>query len=171
MSFNFSSITDDLFIGTTPAVTDYDGLRELGIKLIINMRFGFRLEPDPHVPPIALLWLPTFDSPFFPMPLHKLMQGAHSAFRTIEDGGKVYVHCAYGRHRGVAMGACILVAQGYDPQEAMQLIRDRRSIADPFAFHIRPRILRFAREWARNTGTGSFMPAQKANRKDHTYET
>lgn len=147
MGFNFSSITDELFIGTTPAVSDYDGLRELGVKLIINMRFGVRLQPDPNVPSIALLWLPTFDSPFFPLPIHKLMQGAYSALRTIEDGGKVYVHCAFGRHRGVAMGACVLIALGYDPQEAMELIKARRAVADPFVFYIRSRILHFARRW------------------------
>jgi hypothetical protein len=45
------------------------------------------------------------------------------------------------------MGAAILVAQGYDPHAAMTLIAERRSIADPFAFHIRPRILKFARRW------------------------
>ncbi|HEU0296729.1 MAG TPA: dual specificity protein phosphatase [Anaerolineales bacterium] len=154
MSFNFSSITDCLFIGTTPAVRDYDGLRELGIKLIINMRFGVRLEPDPHFPPIALLWLPTIDSPFFPMPLPKLMQGAHSARRTIEDGGKVYVHCAFGRHRGVVMGACILVALGYDPEGAMQLIKARRPVADPFVFYIHSRILKFARHWEKHNVLG-----------------
>ena len=169
MSFNFSNITDDLFIGTTPAVRDYDGLRELGIKLIINMRFGVRLQPDRHIPPMALLWLPTIDSPFFPMPLEKFMQGVHSALRTIEDGGKVYVHCAYGRHRGAAMGACILIAQGYDPQAAMALIKARRAVADPFAFHIRPRILRFAREWAKFVAEGFAAP--KGNHKDLPYET
>jgi hypothetical protein len=67
MSFNFSNITDDLFIGTTPLASDYDGLRELGIRLIINMRFTRRPFPDPHEVPIRLLWLPTIDSPFFPL--------------------------------------------------------------------------------------------------------
>jgi protein-tyrosine phosphatase len=66
---------------------------------------------------------------------------------TIERGGKVYVHCAYGRHRGVAMGSCVLIAQGHDPEAAMKLIAERRSVADPYAYYIRPRILRFAREW------------------------
>jgi protein tyrosine phosphatase (PTP) superfamily phosphohydrolase (DUF442 family) len=35
---DFSAITDDLFIGTTPSVSDYDHLRELGVQLVINMR-------------------------------------------------------------------------------------------------------------------------------------
>ena len=45
------------------------------------------------------------------------------------------------------MGACILIAQGFDPQAAMQLIKARRSVADPFAYYIRPQILKFANEW------------------------
>jgi hypothetical protein len=147
MSFNFSNITDDLFIGNTPLVSDYDGLRELGIRLIINMRYSRRPYPDPHQMPIQLLWLRTIDSPFFPISIPKLMLGAKTALETFRAGGKVYVHCAYGRHRGVAMGACILIAQGYDPEAAMRLIAERRSIADPFAFYIRPRILHFARHW------------------------
>ena len=62
MSFSFSNITDDLFIGITPLVTDYNGLRELGIKLIINMRLMHGPYPDEHPEPIKLLWLRTFDS-------------------------------------------------------------------------------------------------------------
>lgn len=144
---DYSKITDDLFIGTTPAIRDYDHLRELGVRLIINMRFTFGPNPDLHHTPIQLLWLRSIDSPLFPISIPKLTRGAHAALETIRDGGRVYAHCAYGRHRGVAMGACILIAQGYDPGDAMQLIAERRSFADPFAYYIRPRILMFANEW------------------------
>jgi hypothetical protein len=64
-------------------------------------------------------------------------------------GGKVYAHCAKGRHRGVAMGAAILIAQGYDPDTAMNLIKLQRPSADPDLFYIRSRILRFAQAWSR----------------------
>jgi protein-tyrosine phosphatase len=147
VSFNFSNITDDLFIGTTPLVEDYKGLRELGIRLIINMRFSRGPYPDSHHTPIQLLWLRTIDSPFFPLSMSKLMLGAKTALETIRMGGKVYVHCAYGRHRGVAMGACVLIAQGYDPEAAMKLIVERRPLANPNAYYIRPRIMMFARQW------------------------
>lgn len=147
---DFSHITDDLFIGTTPSVSDYDTLRNLGVRLIINMRFTFGPNPDLHHTPIQLLWLRSIDSPFFPLSIPKLVFGAQAALDTIRDGGKVYAHCTYGRHRSVAMGACILIAQGYDPGDAMELIAARRSFADPFAFYIRPRILKFAEEWKRN---------------------
>ena len=147
--FNFSNITDDLFIGTTPLARDYNGLRELGIRLIINMRLMHGPFPDPHLEPIKLLWLRTIDSPFFPIPISKLITGAKAALETIRMGGKVYVHCAGGRHRGVAMGSCILIAQGYQPESAMQLISKRRSFADPNIYYIKARILRFAQEWQR----------------------
>ena len=144
---NFSQITDDLFIGSMPSLSDYERLRELGVRLIINMRFSLAPRPDLHHQPIHTLWLRSIDSPFFPISIQKLMRGAQSALETIRHGGKVYAHCAYGRHRGPAMGACILIAQGYDPHSAMQLIKERRAVADPFAFYIRPRILKFAKEW------------------------
>src|SRR5262245_40164259 len=97
---NFSKITDDLLIGTTPSVSDYDTLRDNGVRLVINMRFTFGPRPDPHNPPLLLLWLRTIDSPFFPLSMSKLMLGAKTALETIRMSGKVYVHCAYGRHRG-----------------------------------------------------------------------
>ncbi|MCX6067191.1 MAG: dual specificity protein phosphatase, partial [Chloroflexi bacterium] len=76
-----------------------------------------------------------------------LLQGTHIALETIQNGGKVYSHCARGRHRSVAMGAAILIAQGYSSEDAMQLIKKQRPIADPDMFYIRRRILQFARLW------------------------
>jgi len=145
---NFSPITDDLFIGNTPFAKHYDQLHALGVRLIINMRFSRGPEPDSHDPPINVLWLRAIDSPLFPIPIYKLMRGAQAALDTIHCGGKVYAHCAYGRHRGVAMGACILIAQGMPAFDAMKLIESRRSIADPDAFYIKSRILKFAKLWA-----------------------
>jgi len=75
------------------------------------------------------------------------MRGVHAALETIRSGGKVYAHCAGGRHRGVAMRASILIAQGYKPEAAMKLIKVRRPFAAPDVFYVRRRILRFARAW------------------------
>ena len=144
---NLSKITADLFIGTTPGAGDYQRLRDLGVRLVINMRWEHRLPPDTHAQPLSLLWLRTMDSPFFPIPMHALRRGARAALETIQTGGKVYTHCAGGRHRGVAMGAAVLIAQGHSPREAMDLIKARRPFADPGIFYIRNRILRFAQKW------------------------
>lgn len=144
---DYSKITEELLVGTTPTVKDYDLLREMGVGLVINMRFERRPFPDQNVSPLKLLWLPTIDWPLFPIPISMLKRGARQALETIQAGRKVLAHCAGGRHRGVAMGAAVLIARGYDPEEAMQLIAARRKVADPQAYYIRSRILRFARQW------------------------
>ncbi len=146
---DFSRITDTLFIGTTPKSEAYDRLRELGVGLVINMRWERRPYRDPHTSPIPTLWLPTFDSPLIPIPVRVLMRGALAAQETLAQGKKVYVHCQMGRHRGVAIGSAVLIAQGYEPEEAMRLIKKARPVADPDAWYIRRQILRFARAWKR----------------------
>ncbi|MGC1376754.1 MAG: hypothetical protein WA821_11035, partial [Anaerolineales bacterium] len=119
----------------------------LGVRLVINMRCTRWPFPDPHDPPLDFLWLPSFDTMFIPIPVSTLMRGARAALRTIDGGGKVYAHCAGGRHRAVAMGASILIAQGYEAQAAMTLIKSRRAFADPDIFYIRRQILKFEMEW------------------------
>ena len=144
---DYSQITETLYIGTTPCPEDYSLLRQLGVKLVINMRLERRPHPDAHQPPSQLLWLPSFDSPLVPISIHKLQRGVREALATMEGGGKVYVHCAKGRHRGPAMGAAILIALGYSPERAMQIIEQHRRIASPRAWYIRRRIHRFAKTW------------------------
>jgi protein-tyrosine phosphatase len=144
---DWSRITENLFIGTTPDVADYDTLRGLGVRLVINMRGLHRSPRDRHNPSIPVLWLRTFDLPFLPIPLRKLRRGVKAALDTIAAGGKVYVHCAAGVHRSVAMAAAILIAQGYTAKSAMRLIKARRPLADPYKWYIRRRIERFAATW------------------------
>ena len=144
---NFSKITDDLFIGTTPNAEDYQRLYDLGVRLVINMRIEKRPNKNLLGIPLEFLWLPTIDSPLFPIPVRLLLRGAREALATIQEGGKVYSHCAGGVHRGVAMGASILIANGYSPHEAMKLIKSKRPFADPGVFYIRSRIMRFAQQW------------------------
>ena len=93
------------------------------------------------------LWLHTFDSPLIPIPVRALIRGVQAALEVIGEGGKVYTHCARGRHRSVAMGAAILIAQGLSPEAAMSLIKERRAVADPYMFYIQRRIMMFARRW------------------------
>ncbi len=146
---NLSKITDQLYIGTTPHAKDYDLLHSLGVRLVINMRFGFPPKRDPHVPPLRSLWLPTIDSPFFPIPIRMLTAGVEEALKVIQEGGVVYAHCSRGRHRGPAMGACILIAQGMPAEAAMELIKQQRPVADPQAWYIRRQIMKYAQTLGR----------------------
>ena len=144
---DFSRISDSLFVGTAPTSQDYDLLRQMGVTLVINMRVERRPDPDLHNPPIAILWLPVFDTPLIPIPIKSLKRGVAAALKTIQAGGKVYAHCQGGIHRGAAMGAAILIAQGLSPEEAIAMVKQSRPVADPDAWYIRRRIYRFAKSW------------------------
>ncbi len=144
---NYSPITENLIVGTSPARRDFDLLRELGVTLVINMRWMPGPKPPPDDPALRYIRFRTFDNPFLPIPLRALVQGVQLALEEIKSGGKVYTHCAKGRHRSVAMAAAILIAQGRPLEEAMLLIKQQRPVADPNAFHIRRRIELFAQQW------------------------
>ncbi len=144
---NFSSITDNLLVGTTPTRRDFDLLREMGVSLVINMRWMPGPRPRSDDPALRYVCFRTFDNPMLPIPLRSLVKGVQMAMEEIKAGGKVYTHCAAGRHRSVAMAAAILIAQGLAPEGAIDLIKERRPIADPDAYHIRKRILLFAKHW------------------------
>jgi len=98
-------------------------------------------------PPVTLLWLPTFDNIFLPMPIKTLNKGVRAALPVIENGDSVLVHCKSGVHRSVAQAACVLIAKGYTADDAMQLIKEKRAVADPDARHIQSRIRKFANQW------------------------
>ncbi len=150
---NYSKITDQLYIGTTPKVSDYHLLHDINVSLVINMRIGMPPYRDPISPPVRSLWLPWIDSPLFPLPILWLNIGVKEALEVIHSGGVVYAHCARGRHRGPAMGACILIAQGQSPEEAINMIKQARPVSDPHVWYIRSRILKFARVWAASQGS------------------
>jgi protein-tyrosine phosphatase len=98
-------------------------------------------------PPFRMLTLRTFDFVLLPIPIHKLKKGVEVALPVIQIGESVLIYCRAGRHRSVAMGACILIAMGHTADEAMQLVREGRSAADPHAWHIERQIRKFEEEW------------------------
>jgi len=149
---NISQITDYLYIGGQPKTADAAELEALGIRLIISMA-GNRFPPKRlRQPPFQLLWLKTFDSFWTPIPIRKLFQGVRTALPVIERGERVLAHCSHGRHRGVAMGAAILIGMGHSAEEAMHLISTRRRIADPYTWYIKRRINKFERHWQAQLG-------------------
>jgi protein-tyrosine phosphatase len=93
------------------------------------------------------LWLPTFDNPFFPMPIRTLNKGVRAALPVIQDGGAVLVHCKAGVHRSVAQATCVLIGMGYTADDAMQLIKEKRAVADPDVVYIQKRIRKFESHW------------------------
>lgn len=129
---------------------DYEILDDLGVRLVINMRLERPPFRDIFNTGLDFVWLPTLDIPLLPISIRLLKRGVKAALDIIENGGRVYTHCAEGIHRSVAMGAAILIAQGYSAKDAMQLIKTNRPQADPYRWYIRQRIMRFAQAWLRD---------------------
>jgi len=146
--FEFSKINEYLYIGTTPEAEDYIRLKEEGIDLVINMRFWMNPHPKEPLDGLNFLWLRSFDNPILKIPMNNLIRGVHESQKIIRNGGKILSHCARGRHRSVAMGAAILISQGYSIDESIALIKNGRPIVDPEIFYIKERIVRFNELWS-----------------------
>jgi protein-tyrosine phosphatase len=139
---DISEITSYLFISSFPRRENVKLLREMGVRLILSM---FLIRPDRILgePPLKLLWLPVFDSPFIPIPMGIFRLGVNAALPVIDSGGKVLVHCRWGIHRSVAMACCILIGKGFTTSEAVALVKKKRIVADPEAGYILARIKKF----------------------------
>lgn len=143
---NISQINEYLFVSAWPKAEHKDGIRELGIRLILSMHL-WRPSHVVGTPPVQLFWIPTVDSPVIPMPISFLERGVEAALPVIAAGDKVLTHCRYGIHRSVAMACCVMIGMGMTAQEAMKLVQEKRSVADPDIWYIRSRIVKFEKKW------------------------
>jgi hypothetical protein len=146
IAFNFSAITNYLFISSLPETIDAEQIHSLGVCLIISMPL-YRPPAVYTRPPFEFVHCPTIDTPLTPIPMRMLWRGVRAAQPVIARGDKVLVHCAAGIHRSVAMASCILISQGCTADDAMRLIKEQRPVADPHVGYIQSRIRKFERQW------------------------
>jgi hypothetical protein len=141
-----SAITDYLYISAWPRGNHAEEIRALNVRLILSMHW---IKPSSLLghPPVQLLWLPTIDNPLAPMPIATLQRGVEAALPVIADGYRVLVHCRAGVHRSVAMACCVLIGAGMTADEAMQRVKQQRSVADPDVWYIQRRIYKFEQQW------------------------
>jgi protein tyrosine phosphatase (PTP) superfamily phosphohydrolase (DUF442 family) len=144
---DITQITEHLYIASRIKDDDLEAILQLDPGLIISMIVQRRPPKALAAAGLEVLWLRTFDFPLLPIPLKSLKRGVDTALPVIHAGGRVLVFCEGGRHRSVAMAACILIGQGYPADEAMQLISSKRQVADPYAWHIQRQIRRFEAFW------------------------
>ena len=149
--FEYSQITDQLFIAAWPTGEDYDVLKDLGVRLVINMDW-VPADEKLNEPPLSLLALTEIDTPLTPMSMENIWKGVDRAQETFDQGERVMVYCKGGVHRSVVMACCILISQGYSAEEAMALVKERRPVADPYTDQFKTRILKFEEEWKAKNG-------------------
>jgi len=147
---NISQITDYLFVSPKVTKKNLDEILRLDPRLVISMIFQRRPPEALAQPSRKLLWLRTFDFPLLPIPVRILKRGVEAALPVIKDGHRVLVFCEAGRHRSVAMASCILIGMGYSADEAMKLVKEKRKVADPYAWHIQRQIRKFEIYWREN---------------------
>ena len=143
---DISAITNQIYIAAYPKSADVEIIRDLEVRLVINMIFHPPAREFSQ-PPLRLVTLRTFDSPWLPIPVKKLAKGVKVALPVIAEGGGVLIYCREGRHRSVAMTAAILIGLGSSTDAAMQLISEKRSAADPYAPYIQSQIRKFEQYW------------------------
>lgn len=142
-----SFITPHLLMGSKTSRKMFKTLEEMGVGLIINMRF-FHKDKIRFIP---VLWSRTLDVPVMPISSKFLFKGAEEASDLIKQNKVVFVHCMQGKYRSSIMTAAILICLGFSADEAIKIIKKGRSTAKPDAPYVKKRILRFYKEWLKNS--------------------
>jgi protein-tyrosine phosphatase len=101
-----------------------------GITHILNMAWEFD-ESEMARPYDIKVFLNTVDDDFAPKSPEFLQRGVEFALAALEDpNAKLLIHCVAGRHRGPMMTLAVLCAQGWQMEEAMRHISERRPVVD-----------------------------------------
>lgn len=110
---------------------------EAGVTHIIDMQIEFDDRPLATGHEVEVLWNPT-DDDFEPKPAELFRRGVGFATGALsEDGTKVFIHCAAGVHRAPMMALAVMASMGWDLEEAMDRIQERRAVADFAEVYVR----------------------------------
>lgn len=123
-------ITDRLALGG--GIWNPENMAEVarhGITHIVDMQIEFDDTPlaEPHG--IEVLWNAT-DDDFQSKDPELFERGVQFAQQALDHNGKVFIHCAAGVHRAPMMMLALLCSEGWDLDDAMQMIIARRPVVD-----------------------------------------
>lgn len=101
-----------------------------GITHVIDMQIEFDDTPLGRPLGVEVLWNPT-DDDFEPKPAALFQRGVEFAQKALDgDDAKLFIHCAAGVHRAPMMSLAVLCSMGWSLDDAMELIQQRRAVAD-----------------------------------------
>ena len=146
---DYSQITNNLYIGAWPTKHDFETIKTLGVTLVISTILE-QVDKELGEPPLKLLKLRMTDAFYWPLyPSGTLERGVEAALAAFEKGQTVMVFCKSGRHRSATLSSCILVAQGYTTDQAVQIVEENRPEAD-INPRLHQRIKKFEQYWLKH---------------------
>ena len=124
-------ITDRIALGGWVETPEkMQDVAQSGITHVLNMAWEFD-ESELAQPYGITVFLNTVDDDFAPKSPQVLKRGVEFALSVLEEpSSKLLIHCVAGRHRGPMMTLAVLCAQGWDMEEAMRHISERRPVVD-----------------------------------------
>lgn len=136
-------ITRNVYVGGQIGLFDWRRMSRWGVSALVNMRvewddrrFGIN---TPYY-----LWLPVIDGTA--ATLEQLHQGALFIHEQVAAGRGVYVHCAAGFGRAPSQVTAYLISCGFEINEAIQFIAERRPLI-ALSGPQRRRLEQFERYW------------------------
>jgi protein-tyrosine phosphatase len=124
-------ITDRIALGGWVETPEkMQDVAQSGITHILNMAWEFD-ERELAAPYGIKVFLNTVDDDFAPKSPEVLEQGVQFALSVLEEpNSKLLIHCVAGRHRGPMMTLAVLCVLGWDMNDAMRHISERRPLVD-----------------------------------------
>lgn len=124
-------ITDRIALGGWVETPEkMQDVADSGITHILSMAWEFD-ESDLAAPYGITVFLNKVDDDFAPKPPEVLERGVQFALAALgNDDAKLLIHCVAGRHRGPMMTMAVLCALGWEMDEAMRHISERRPVVD-----------------------------------------
>ncbi|MCI0712361.1 MAG: dual specificity protein phosphatase family protein [Chloroflexi bacterium] len=123
-----SRITPQLYVGGQHNERGWGKLQAMGITAVVNMREEFD-DATVGIAPERYLHLPTIDHTAPSM--EQLCEGIAFIKDEIENGGKVYIHCASGIGRAPTMACAYFISTGLTMKEARATIKRKRPFIRP----------------------------------------
>lgn len=130
--WNWTQIDPGLFLGTLPRFPCHlEELRTEGVGAVLSLNESWELGLSPACVQdckMHVRHLPTPD--FFAPSKRDIIEAVTFIESNIKRGSSVYVHCNGGRGRSAVCVICYLVYEkGWSPDEALQYVKEKRSIA------------------------------------------
>ena len=132
---SYSRVTSNIFVGSQHGALGKLRLRLAGVTASVNLRDEFD-DADRSLLFEDYLYMPVPDET--PVTIRQLERGIDFIRRTVNQGGKVYVHCASGVGRSVMLVVAYLMKEGKTLEEAFAMVKSVR----PFVYLFRDQYAR-----------------------------